>query len=102
MDTQPSLDKLLEKIKKNLPALREKYYIEMLEVFGSFLRGEEKEGSDFDLLVTFSETPGLFTFVKLENHLSDLLGVKVDLVMKDSLKPNIGERILAEAQPIFV
>lgn len=100
MDKQPSLDQLVEKIKANLPVLKEKFHIETLEIFGSFLRGEEKEGSDLDLLVTFSETPGLFTFVKLENHLSDLLGVKVDLVMKDSLKPNIGERILAEAQPI--
>ncbi len=100
MDTQLSLDVFLAKIKANLPALKEKFHIETLEIFGSFLRGEEKEGSDLDLLVTFSETPGLFTFVRLENHLSDLLGVKVDLVMKDSLKPNIGERILAEAQPI--
>ena len=56
--------------------------------------------SDLDLLVTFSETPGLFAFVALENHLSDVLGIEVDLVMKDSLKPNIGERILAEARPI--
>ncbi len=100
MDIQPSLDELLAKIKTHLPMLKEKFHIETLEIFGSFLRGEEKEDSDLDLLVTFSETPGLFTFVKLENHLSDLLGVKVDLVMKDSLKPNIGERILAEAQPV--
>jgi predicted nucleotidyltransferase len=42
----------------------------------------------------------LFRFVALENTLSDLLGVKIDLVMKDSLKPNIGKRILEEAQSI--
>ena len=100
MDTHPTLGALLKKIKKIYPILEEKHHVKSLEVFGSFLRGEEKEDSDLDLLVTFSETPSLFGFVGLENYLSDLLGVKVDLVMKDSLKPNIGERILAEAQPI--
>ncbi|MCP4142880.1 MAG: nucleotidyltransferase family protein [Chloroflexi bacterium] len=100
MDSQPALNTLLEKIKEVYPQIEKKYHINSLEVFGSFLRGEEKEGSDLDLLITFSETPGLFGFVALENYLSDTVGVKVDLVMKDSLKPNIGERILAEAQPI--
>ena len=64
------------------------------------MRGDEREGSDLDLLVTFYETPTLFEFVALENYLSDELNVKVDLVMKDSLKPEIGKRILREAQPI--
>ena len=53
-----------------------------------------------DLLVTFDKVPSLFRFVALENDLSDSLGIKVDLVMKDSLKPNIGKYILEEAQPI--
>ena len=99
MDTL-SLDSLLEKIKEIYPKIEKQYDIASLEIFGSFLRGEEKEGSDLDLLITFSEPPSLFGFVRLENYLSDTLGVKVDLVMKDSLKPNIGERILAEAQAI--
>ena len=96
----PSLNSLLEKIRKVYPQIEKKYQISSLEVFGSFLRGEEKENSDLDLLVTFSEPPSLFGFVRLENYLSDMLGVKVDLVMKDNLKPNIGECILAEAQAI--
>ncbi len=100
MDTQPSLEYFLAKIKEIYPRIEKKYQISSLEVFGSFLRGEEKEGSDLDLLITFSEPPSLFGFVRLENYLSDTLGVKVDLVMKDSLKPSIGERILAEAQAI--
>jgi uncharacterized protein len=48
-------------------------------------------------LVTFKEVPSLLTFIAMENYLSDLLGVKVDLVMKDSLKPKIGQHILREA-----
>ena len=61
---------------------------------------DECMGSDLDLLVTFEEVPTLFQFVALENFLSDDLGVKVDLVMKDSLKPAIGKYILEEAQKI--
>jgi predicted nucleotidyltransferase len=44
--------------------------------------------------------PSLLTFVNLQNYLSDLLGVPVDLVMREALKPRIGERILAEVKPI--
>ena len=49
-----------------------------------------------DILVTFSETPSLFKFIELENFLSDNLGIKVDLVMRDALKPAIKKRILSE------
>jgi len=83
-----------------LPVLRAEYHVHTLEVFGSFVRGEARIGSDLDLLVTFDEVPSLFRFVALENHLSDVLGIKVDLVMKDSLRPNIRRFILEEAQLI--
>ncbi len=91
---------LIEILRQELPELRRKYHVENLEVFGSYVRGEEREGSDLDLLVEFSEIPGLFKFIELENYLSDRLGVKVDLVMKDSLRPTIGKRILGEARAI--
>ena len=80
--------------------MKAQYRVHTLEVFGSFVRGEEKADSDLDLLVTFDEVPTLFRFVALENDLSDSLGIKVDLVMKDSLKPNIGKYILEEAKSI--
>jgi len=83
-----------------MPLLRERYRVQQLEVFGSYVRGEAGNGSDLDLLVTFSEPPTLFEFVELENFLSDVLGIRVDLVMKTSLKPHIGEVILSEAQPV--
>jgi len=69
-------------------------------VFGSYVRSEQNMNSDLDLLVTFKEIPSLLTFIAIENYLSDLLGIKVDLVMKDSLKPKIGQRILREAIPV--
>ena|SRR6478672_2425090 len=64
--------------------------------FGSYVRQEQTETSDIDVLVEFSETPSLLKFVNLENYLSDYLGVKADLIHKSGLKPLIGERILAE------
>ena len=80
--------------------LAERYSVETLEVFGSYVRSEQKKDSDLDVLVTFREVPSLLTFIAIENYLSDLLGVKVDLVMKDSLKPKIGQQILREAIPV--
>jgi len=48
------------------------------------------------LLVEFERAPSLFKYVELEDHLSELVGIKVDLVMKKTLKPHIGRYILAE------
>ena len=87
----------METLRNQLPSLAEQYNVATLEVFGSYVRHEQRKDSDLDILVTFSKPPSLFKFVRLENHLSDTLGVKVDLVMKDSLKPAIGKNILREA-----
>jgi uncharacterized protein len=94
------LEKILEKLRQQTPLLAERYSVDTLEVFGSYIRFEQKKDSDLDILVTFEEVPSLLTFIAIENNLSDLLGVKVDLVMKDSLKARIGERILVEAIPV--
>lgn len=83
-----------------MPELAHRYQVESLGVFGSYVRQEQSPESDLDLLVTFHETPGLLRYIELENYLSDLLGVKVDLVMKDALKPHIGKRILEEVMMV--
>ena len=84
-------------LRKHLSDLKSNYDIHTLEVFGSYVREEHTSASDLDLLVSFNEEPGLIKFIELENRLSDLLGIKVDLVMKDSLRPEIGKEILSEA-----
>ena len=68
----------------------------------SYVRGEQKRNSDIDILVEFCQGtfPTLFSFVALEQELTDLLGVKVDLVEKRTLKPGLRNRILHEAVPI--
>jgi predicted nucleotidyltransferase len=90
----------MEILRRELPHLAKEYHVATLEVFGSYVRHEQRRGSDLDILVTFSKPPSLLKFARLENYLSDNLGVKVDLVMKDSLKPHIGQVILREAVPV--
>jgi uncharacterized protein len=55
-------------------------------IFGSFARGEDKQGSDIDILVEFKESPSLLTLIKIENDLSEILGIKVDLLTTGALK----------------
>jgi uncharacterized protein len=95
-----SLEEILELLRQQIPALSERYGVKTLEVFGSYVRSEQKKDSDLDILITFDEDPSLLTHIALENSLSDLLGIKVDLVMKDSRKPKIGQQILREAIPV--
>jgi predicted nucleotidyltransferase len=91
-----TLEDIKQWLSQNKSLLQERYKVQELGVFGSYIRQEQTEDSDVDVLVEFSETPSLLKFVNLENYLSDNLGVKVDLVHKAGLKPRIGERILAE------
>lgn len=100
MARKTRLQKYMDILREHLPTLAEQYHVATLEVFGSYVRHEERKDSDLDVLVTFTKTPSLLKFVRLENYLSDTLGVKVDLVMKDSLRPAIGKNILREVVPV--
>jgi predicted nucleotidyltransferase len=79
-------------------ALREKFGVETIGVFGSYSRGEQTKKSDVDVLVVFSEDArvGFFKFLELEELLTKRLGVKVDLVTENALKPMLKDRILKE------
>ena len=79
---------------KSIQLLKEKakeYKMVLLAIFGSYAREEQRQESDLDILVDFEESPSLLTFIHMENELSELLGVKVDLVTKDSLHPMLRE-----------
>jgi predicted nucleotidyltransferase len=94
------LSELTGSLKRMASELRQKYGVARLGIFGSYARNEQREDSDLDLLVAFEVTPGLFKYIELENLLSDSLGVKVDLVMEDALKPAIKERVFRELMEI--
>ena len=87
------LKKILARHKKELA---HKYKVKEIGIFGSYVRGDHKRKSDIDILVEFKEVPGFFKFIELEDHLSEILGIKTDLVMKSALKPHIGKHILSE------
>ncbi len=92
-----TVDEIIEILKEHEEELR-RCGIKRIGLFGSYVRGEKREDSDLDLLVEFegSADVGLLKFVEIENFLSDILGVKVDLVEKSALKPRIGRRTLKE------
>lgn len=92
-----------EEIKKILSANREvlrKYKVKSIALFGSYVRNEQKEDSDIDLLVEFEEGVTLFDFVDLQDSLSEILGKKVCIVSKRALSKYIGPYILKEAEAI--
>jgi predicted nucleotidyltransferase len=90
------LDEILLLLRELLPYISHKYHVTSIEVFGSYVRNQQNIDSDLDVLVSFSKIPTLLKFIELKNYLSDKLQLKVDLVMKDSLKPRISQNILNE------
>ena len=79
-----SLEEIKNTLTKQKQELRQKYRIAEIGIFGSYVRGEQKKQSDVDLLVKFEEPSNLtlLDFIRLENYLGEILGVKVDLVEK--------------------
>jgi uncharacterized protein len=100
MPNQRNAEQLTALLRQQMPLLSERYRVKTLKMFGSYVRHEQRPDSDLDLLVTFDKLPSLLKFIELENYLTDILGVKVDLVMPDTLKPRIGQRILSEVIPV--
>jgi uncharacterized protein len=90
------IDEIKSILEKHIQEIEERYKVTEIGIFGSYVRDEQNETSDVDILIEFKESMGLLKFIEIENYLTDLLGVKVDLVMKSSLKPRIGKHILEE------
>lgn len=91
-----TLKNIKETISRNRKLLQEKYKVKTIGVFGSYTRSNISKKSDIDILIEFSEPPDIFEFIKLEDYLCTLLGIKVDLVTKKALKPLIKDNILKE------
>ncbi len=89
------IKKRLEELK---PILEEKFHVETIGVFGSYVRGEQTKKSDVDVLVEFRNDAhiGLLKYVEMELFLSEQIGVKVDLVAKGGLKPTLKDLVLSE------
>lgn len=69
--------------------IKEKFKAEVIGIFGSYARGEEKEESDIDVLVRFSQGATLFDLVALGDYLEGLFGIPVDIVSERVIHPMI-------------
>jgi len=95
-----NLSEIIRLIRQHRDTLQERYGISVVGIFGSYIRGEEKEGSDIDLLAETLKPVSLLELVGAEIYLSDTLGLKVDLILKRSLREELKETILREAVPV--
>ena len=89
---------VLQVLAQQKASLLESYRLTRLGIFGSYARGEQTETSDIDILVDYSDScpPTLPTIIELRDHLSQILGMKVDVVTSNGLKERIRNQVLAE------
>ena len=80
--------------------LKEKYGLRVVEIFGSYARGEQRSESDIDLLVEILKPISLLELVGAEIYLSEILGIKVELVPKRSVREETKKTISREAVAI--
>ena len=88
---------ILDRLNAEAPGLRRKYAVKSLAVFGSMARGDEQEGSDVDVLVTFEGKATFDNFMGLKLDLEDLFGRRVDLLTPKCLRPEMQAEIEKEA-----
>ena len=89
-------DDILENLRQHVTVIKT-HGVSRLALFGSCVRGEDRPDSDVDILVEFNDTVSIFKFLEVKEYLEEILGRSVDLVMQRALKPQLRERILAEA-----
>ena len=87
---------VLSKLQLEKKNLYDKYKVTRIGVFGSFARGEETPDSDIDILVEFSEVPGMIGFLKTEEYLETVLNRKIDLVRENAIRPELKGIIMSE------
>ena len=97
MDTREDIVDTLRTLK---PELMARYRIKEIGLFGSFVRGEQAQASDIDVLVDFEEDASLFELVGLALFLEERLHRKVDVVSKRALRAELRESALREVAPV--
>lgn len=90
-----SLEEIKEIINQHRKELEEEFKVKSIAIFGSYARGEQNEESDIDIIVEFKEPVGLL-FIHLADFLEEILGVKVDLLTMDAIKPNRRKYIIED------
>jgi predicted nucleotidyltransferase len=92
-----TLDEIVITLEEQMPLLQEQFKVKKMGILGSLARGEQKEAEDVDILVQFSEPVGAVKYLNLENYLSSMLDMEVNLVLKMGLSYRIAQQVLKEA-----
>jgi uncharacterized protein len=87
---------ILTSLKKHWQEIQIRYFVNDLCLFGSFARNEATAGSDVDILVNFAKTPDFDLYMDLKFYLEDLLGIPVDLVTQDAMRPRVRDAVKKE------
>jgi len=91
----------LQGLKDKILPILERYEVKRAAVFGSFIRGEQKENSDIDILIEFKGAKSLLDLAGLKIDLEETLHRKVDVLTYKSLHPPLKDRILKEQKVIL-
>ncbi|MBI5416485.1 nucleotidyltransferase family protein [Candidatus Poribacteria bacterium] len=79
--------------------LKKKFYVNKIGIFGSFVKGKQKTKSDLDILIIFKKGhKDFFNYMRLKFYLEQKFGRKVDIVIKEAIKPRLKEKILNEVE----
>ncbi|MEX1137901.1 MAG: nucleotidyltransferase family protein [Bacteroidota bacterium] len=95
-----SLEEIRVLLRKHNPLVEEKYGVSIMGVFGSYTRGQQKPGSDLDVLVEVLRPISLLELVGAEIYLSEQLGLKVDLVPNRDVRKELRDSVNAETVAI--
>ena len=90
-------ENILTKLRALKSVITEQYKAKNLELFGSYIRGEQAESSDIDILVDFKDGADLFDLIGLAQFLEEKLQRKVDVVPKRALRPELRDEVFKEA-----
>ncbi|TFG24041.1 MAG: hypothetical protein EU529_05425 [Promethearchaeota archaeon] len=93
--------KLTKEIEEQIITFLKECGAKKISIFGSYIRGEATSESDLDIIVEFNKSISLLDLVGFELDLSDLLGIKVELLTEKSISPYIIDDVLAEAKVIY-
>ncbi len=77
-------EKIFEIFQSHKYELHDRFHVESLSIFGSICRGTAREDSDIDILVRYTDAPGILEFLRLKQYLEGIMGRPVDLVTENA------------------
>lgn len=95
-----SNEELVKLRRQDILAIAHRYGARSIRIFGSVARGEARPDSDIDFLVELEPGRSLFDLGGMLYELQELLGVQVDVVTRNGLRPRFREQVVAEAIPL--